>query len=244
MDRENLKAILLELVWGFSKPKSQFQSRLRAANRTLAGIAVLWLILIINPQFAFSHSLTYQNYTIHSIHPIPDEAKAVLERADHLLQESDIFTRDNHHHIFLCNSPGRFRLFNLRSGQQVYGYSHLTSNIFITNGDPAADLVWKTANTNIVRSLSGVIAHEVTHNLVRDKIGVIGQWRLPTWKSEGYSEYISIHGQKDYEVSLAQGLPAKVQPNSISPDYQAYLKRTLTAFADGPVSFESLQSSD
>ena len=244
MSRDRLKIILLELCWGFGKPKSQFQNRVRLFSRSAIGIAIAYLVFLINPQVVFSHSLTHQNYTIHSDHPLPAETFDVLKRADRLLQESEIFSRNDHHHIFLCNGPGWFRTFNPRGSDRLYATSHATGNIFIANGDPATDMAWKTSGTNIIRSLSGLIAHEVTHNLVRDHLGVLPQWRLPAWKNEGYAEYISIHGQKEYELAIAKDLPRTVKPNSIHPVYQGHLTRVLMGIGESTNRFEALMRAD
>ena len=44
---------------------------------------------------------------------------------------------------------------------------------------------------NNARSLSGVIAHEITHLLIRKKFGYWRNLTMPTWKKEGYAEYVA-----------------------------------------------------
>ncbi len=244
MNRDRLKTILRELFWGFGKPKTRFQNRLRIANRTCFAVFLVYVGCLVHPQILFAHSLSHENYTFHSDQPLGEETRAILHRADRLLQQSDLFNRDDHHHLFLCNSPGWFRAFHIRSGRWLYAISHPTGNIFIANGDPAADLGWKTAGTNIVRSLSGLIAHEVTHNLVRNHLGLFDQVRLPGWKNEGYAEFISIHGQTEYELALVKDLPKSVRPNSIHPVYQGHLKRVLLAMDEKQPSFDDLLKAD
>lgn len=230
-----------DLLWGVSEPKSRWQKGYRWCNRTLTVVGAVYISLLFNPQIAFSHSFTHRNYTIHSSTPLSDDCRAVLERADALLQQSDIFTRDAHHDIFLCNdSPAKFNTFFVRNGSWAYGFAHPTGNIFIANASPTHDLAWKTVNTNIVRSLSGLIAHEVTHTLVLDHVGFLGQRRLPKWINEGYAEYISMHDQKDYEFDICQDLPKSVRPFSIHPTYQAHLTRVELAFGDQPARFNHL----
>jgi hypothetical protein len=44
---------------------------------------------------------------------------------------------------------------------------------------------------NNERSLSGVIAHETTHLLIRKKFGYWRNLTMPTWKKEGYAEHVA-----------------------------------------------------
>ena len=52
------------------------------------------------------------------------------------------------------------------------------------------------------RSLSGVIAHEVTHLLIRNRFGYLKDLTLPAWKREGYSEYVAGGTLLDYETGM------------------------------------------
>ncbi len=204
--------------------------------------ALIYDGLLLNPQLAFSHSFTHRNYTIHSDTPLGTECQAILERADRLLQQSDIFNRDEQHNIFLCNSPGWFNAFFLRKGDWAFGFAHPTGNVFIANGCPEHDLAWKTMDTNIVRSLSGLIAHEVTHTLILENVGFLNQRRLPKWINEGYAEFIAMHDQKAYEFDICRELPRSVKPFSIHPNYRAHMSQVELAFTDQPEEFDQLLS--
>ena len=41
------------------------------------------------------------------------------------------------------------------------------------------------------RPLHEYIAHEVTHMMVEDRIGIMASRRLPVWLREGYAEYVA-----------------------------------------------------
>jgi len=56
--------------------------------------------------------------------------------------------------------------------------------------DPATDRIWNGARTR-VRSLSGVIAHEATHSLLRSRYGRGAVLRLPRWKEEGICDAVA-----------------------------------------------------
>jgi hypothetical protein len=68
--------------------------------------------------------------------------------------------------------------------------------------------------------LSGVIAHEVTHNLIRKKFGLINSFTsLPNWKDEGYCEYVAGDGTLSFEEGSRRW---KENPNNDSK--YAYFK--------------------
>ena len=41
------------------------------------------------------------------------------------------------------------------------------------------------------RSLGSVLAHEFTHGLIRRRFGILKSQTFPTWKVEGYSDYVA-----------------------------------------------------
>jgi hypothetical protein len=65
-----------------------------------------------------------------------------------------------------------------------------TQNVFINRADYRNDLVFRDAKENSQRSLSGVIAHEITHLLIKKRYGYLRNLTMPTWKKEGYAEYV------------------------------------------------------
>jgi len=66
-----------------------------------------------------------------------------------------------------------------------------TNNVFINKSDLAKDLVFRDAPANAERSLSGVISHETTHLLIRKRFGYWRNLTMPSWKKEGYAEYVA-----------------------------------------------------
>jgi hypothetical protein len=67
----------------------------------------------------------------------------------------------------------------------------LIGNVMVNKIDIADDTVFRNAETDNQRSLSGVIAHEVTHTLIENKFGWANSLNTPGWKKEGYCEYIA-----------------------------------------------------
>jgi hypothetical protein len=53
------------------------------------------------------------------------------------------------------------------------------------------DLTPSRGSVGTPRSISGTIAHERTHQLIRGHFGVLKSIGFPTWKVEGYSDYVA-----------------------------------------------------
>jgi len=62
--------------------------------------------------------------------------------------------------------------------------------------------VFRDAPAHNARSLSGVLAHETTHLLVRRRIGYWRNLTAPTWKKEGYAEYVAGGSTLSYEEGV------------------------------------------
>jgi hypothetical protein len=77
-----------------------------------------------------------------------------------------------------------------------------TDNVFINAHDLANDLVFRDAAEYNRRTLSGVIAHEVTHLVVRKKFGYWHNLAFPAWKKEGYAEYVAGGSTLPYEIGV------------------------------------------
>jgi hypothetical protein len=83
------------------------------------------------------------------------------------------------------------------------GYALLpTQNVFINRADYQHDLVFRNAKENNQRSLSGVIAHEITHLLIRKRFGYLRNLTMPTWKKEGYAEYVGGGSTLSYDEGV------------------------------------------
>ena len=67
----------------------------------------------------------------------------------------------------------------------------LTDNVFVADADFLHDAARSSAPVYNTRTLSTVIAHEITHGLIRHRLGC---WRgivLPSWIAEGYCDYVA-----------------------------------------------------
>jgi hypothetical protein len=178
------------------------------ANRVLrqlpAWIAAAYLLLLCFPQVLFAHELSYRNLTIYSREPLDKSITDVLDRVESRLAASGI-NGDVKPRIFLTNGFDAYALLSFYVGSNSFGKSYAalpTDNVFINKADTAKDLVFRSTPANNERSLSGVIAHEITHLWMRKRFGYWRNIAIPAWKKEGYAEYVAGGSTLDYETGL------------------------------------------
>jgi len=172
-----------------------------------------YLLLLCFPQVLFAHEISYRNLAVYSGQPLDKDLYAVLDKAEARLAASAIHDESVRPRIFLTDSFGSYALWSLYLGRSSFGKSYPllpTSNIFINKSDLARDAVLRSSTANSERSLSGVIAHETTHLLIRRRFGYWRNLTMPTWKKEGYAEYVAGGSTLPYETGVAMW---KANPN-------------------------------
>jgi hypothetical protein len=171
-------------------PKTRFGRCLRRSERILGALAMLYIGLHAFPQTLFSHSVTVNGITIYSRSPLPPEASSCTARAAELLKQSELAVPDRHESVFVCDSPWLFRLFQPASRSFAFSVP-MTDNVFVAAVDFHKDTCTRSAPDFNTRSFSAVVAHEITHGLIRHRIGLLPALRLPDWVDEGYCDYVS-----------------------------------------------------
>jgi hypothetical protein len=111
-----------------------------------------------------------------------------------LIDRSELSVPGRREWIFLSNSPWLFRLFAPLAGGSYAVSVPLTDHVFVAPADLVADMAYSRAKEFNSRSLSGLVAHEVSHGLVLRRLGLWRTSRLPTWIVEGYCDYVAGGG--------------------------------------------------
>ena len=177
----------------------------RAVRYTVFSLVLAYILLLCFPQVLFGHQLSSGNLTVYSREPLDQNINTVLERVQQRLTTSPINSTDIKPKIFLTNSFRFYSVMSLYIGGNSFGkgYAALnTNNVFINKFDAANDLVFRNAPDRNQRSLSGVVAHEITHLLIRKRYGYLRNLTMPAWKKEGYAEYVAGDSTLDYETGV------------------------------------------
>lgn len=163
------------------------------------------VLLLSFPQLLFAHEVSYKNFRVYSREPLDQNINTVLDRVQSRLATSSINNDEVKPKVFLINSFRFYEGLSLYLGAHSFGKGFPllpTNNIFINKSDPSKDQVFRNADSDNVRSLSGVIAHEITHLLVRKRLGYWRNMTIPTWKKEGYAEYVAGGSTLPYETGV------------------------------------------
>jgi hypothetical protein len=160
------------------------------------------------PLLLFPHVRTVGETWVYSETPIPDEITGVIGRADTLVRASPLFRGEVlKRPVYLTNGDLRWRLLTFSSSALAISRPP-TETIVINRSSIVTDEVWNSVDPFPARDLSGVIAHERTHVLIRHRFGFLGHRSYPTWVVEGYCDHVSGSGSLSDEAAarlIAEG---------------------------------------
>lgn len=184
-------SILLRCL-GLSRqpPKTPLGRYFRHAERILTVLAVLYAGLHVFPQALFAYSVTASGITIYSRSPLPPEAASCAARAAELIKQSELAVPHRHERVFVCDAPWLFRLFHPTSRGFAFSVP-VTDNVFVAAADFSGDVAMRSGPDFSKRSFSSVAAHEITHGLIRHRLGLLRGIRLPSWVAEGYCDFVA-----------------------------------------------------
>ena len=174
-------------------------------NWLLRGISLTYAAIIIFPSFLFANNLEYNNFNVHyhSSEINVEQLKSVLDKSQNLLTNTELYKARINQDIFLCNSFNEFTFFALFSRKAFAVNYSITQNIFLSKSSITENSILRNGKENNKRTLSGVIAHETTHSLLQNNLGIVKYKLLPSWKNEGYCDFIadesSFNQQKGFQ---------------------------------------------
>lgn len=167
------------------------------------GIAAIgYLLLLTFPQALFAYSTEHGKFRVYSRETLDESLVQVLDKAEEKLKVSPIYDAEERRDIYLTGGHGTYAFLSHKAYNSFANSVPFVNNIFINKTDVAADRVIMNRAFSNTRSLSGVVAHEVTHLFIRKRFGAITAWTFPTWKHEGYCEYIA----GDTTITLEEGI--------------------------------------
>lgn len=145
----------------------------KITTSVVTALAVGYLLLLYFPQPLFAYSTMYENLAIQSREPLGAEMETVVARAQERLQRVPFYNKEKKREVYLT---GGFKMYALLSHKAYRSFANslpFINNIIINKTDIAADRVIMNREKNNSRSLSGVIAHEVTHLFIRERYGTL-----------------------------------------------------------------------
>lgn len=193
MSREKTIGLWVLRILGFKRrpPRTRLGKYARNSERALFVVLLLYLALLFFPQPLFAYNVTEKGVTVYSRAPLPPETTARIDEAMALVVRSEISVPGRSERIFVCDNRWLFRLFAPISPRGFAISWPISDNIFIAQSDLAQNVTKSTAENYDRRSFSSVAAHEITHGLIRHRLGLIRGVHLPAWVAEGYCDYVA-----------------------------------------------------
>ena len=172
---------------------SRFVTLRRWTTRIACGGAVVVAGVVHVPAaLAFPYRADFGGTTVLSEQPIDRAAMGqVLARADGLLAASPLYRPGLSRQVVLTDGGWRWDMLSIGARGSIAFRRPFAQALIFNRSSVAADRVTNGAPLGGVRTLSGTIAHEMTHRLVADHIGEWAALRLPAWKREGYPDYVA-----------------------------------------------------
>jgi hypothetical protein len=158
---------------------------------TILTLLALLFVFILYPNNLFARRTVHKEFTIYADHPTKGDYKAALDKAITLIKTSELYDSKYHYDIFLTQGTFYkdviFKLFGP-------GPARSQDNNILLNipADFEQDLL---IGPKTKRDLTSTIAHEAIHCLQFHKYGFRS---IPTWKKEGYPEYVARQGEGDF----------------------------------------------
>jgi hypothetical protein len=185
----------------------------RAVFRCIAAIALVAVALVATgvtvlayPDPLFGYHVSYGRLELRSDRPFDIAAgEKVLADVETRLRKS-VLNDDNRHMAVIANAPWRHdAVFLWNGGAAGLNYYPITRNVFIRHSDIEADRVYGASGkmAQPPRTLAYYIAHEITHTLTAEHVGIVKYRSLPRWMREGVADYVGFGSDIDVDELLA-----------------------------------------
>lgn len=180
-------------------------------------LVAAYIALLFYPGILFANAAEYHGITVHSDDDLTG-IEPILRKIEQALETSEIYDAALEHDIFfgygnslftrIQGFHGRLTRWALGVGPSTSSYNWslppYVSNI-VTFYWPIIEsdsLVYPERGAN--QSLSRTLAHEIVHTYMMAELGLQRIARTPTWKQEGYADYVaasaSILADPGYDI--------------------------------------------
>ena len=213
------------------------------------GIIVLSILLYISillfPQLIFANKFEYKNFTVYyqDSKINHEDMTFVLDKSIELLSQSELFDNQFKQNVFICSSYSEYSFLAPMHGSTFGVNVSLTRNIILANSSFPDNLSIRKGNDNNKRTLSSVIAHETVHSLLVNKLGFAKYRFLPTWKNEGYCDFIANESSYD-ELTGMDNICNDIAVDSPSFEYFKYRLYATYLFQEKKITLESFLNDD
>jgi hypothetical protein len=196
----------------------------------LVAVALAFGGLIVWPKPLFAFSLGAGRIVVSSDRPIAAAgAERVLRDCERLLERSPLQPKSGQYQLYVANEEWRHRLYFIPSPEAggISYYYGFGGHAFLSGADfDTGQLVtWGYAATP-PRTLAYYCAHELTHVVTGEHVGIVALLRMPEWVREGFADYVAIENRQSFE-RLRDGLGERPVDVAMMQAYGAYPRYRL-----------------
>lgn len=214
---------------------------------TFLGIILVYITLLIFPQIVFANKLEYREFTVyfHNIHKEDiQNLKMIIDKSSELIKQSELYDKEFKQKVFLCESYNEYGFFAPLTSKAFATNYPITHNIFLSKSNISNNSVIRNGKTNNKRTMSGLITHETVHSMLNIKLGTLKYFQLPTWKNEGYCDFIANESSYDKQKGLEEICNDNKTIKNPSFEYFKYRLLTQYLFEDKQISLEEFLNKD
>ena len=199
-------------------------------NWIFKGLILSYILLIFFPHLLFANKLDYKNFSVyyHSNDINTEELKLVLDKSENLLKKTELFKKGTSQDIFICSGYSEFTFFALLSRKSFAVNYPISQNIFISKSSISQNYTSRNGKENNKRTLSSAIAHETVHSLLENKLGLLKCKLLPSWKNEGYSDFIANESSFNKQKGVKE--ICNDNENTDIPSFKYFKYRMITEY--------------
>ena len=173
------------------------------AVAVLVGVALTFGGLIVWPRPLFAFSLAAGRIVVSSDRPIPTAGgERVLRDCERLLERSPLPANSRQYQLYVANEEWHHRLYfipNPQAGGLSYFYG-FGGHSFLSGADfDTGRLVKWGYVTTPPRTLAYFCAHELTHVVTGEHVGLVALLRMPEWVREGLADYVAMENRQSFE---------------------------------------------
>jgi len=195
------------------------------------GLLVLLAFALLEwPGLFFPYRLAGATIIVESDRPIPlAGGTRLIAACTQLLQRSPLKATAAPNRIYVTNEAWHHRLYFLPVPGAIgatYAYG-LGAASFMSGADfPAGRIVHGAYIPAPPRTLAYLCAHELTHIITAEHVGIIRFYAMPDWVREGFPDYVGIEHRESFEQLRAE-LGARPEDNLLRASYGSYPRYRL-----------------
>lgn len=196
-------------------------------------------VLVLNPRLLYAHRTAANHYVIYHNRPLDPALLPRLAQARALVKQSAWF--DSTLRLNIClndGSPYPGLIEKLRG--PAFGWSIYHNVVLSGQANPQANYVFLNGYQ---WNLAQLLAHEATHCYQLHRLGI---WQMnpvvhyPTWKLEGYAEYVARRGAN--HLPLRQQVQQLAQAEAATPHAWGMTLADSTSVSREYASYQMLTS--